>query len=74
MRIAEFLVGCIDEGGYIRQSLEDVIDDLAFTQNIIVEYETINNILKTIQNLRPCRNRCKNTSRMLIITIKKKTI
>ena len=27
MKIAEFLVGCIDEGGYIRQSIEDIIDE-----------------------------------------------
>lgn len=41
MKIAEFLVGCIDEDGYIRQNLEDIIDDLAFTQNIIAEYKTV---------------------------------
>ena len=32
--IAEFLVGSVDESGYIRRSLADIVDDLAFTQNI----------------------------------------
>ena len=34
-QIAEFLVGSIDESGYIRRTLEDIVDDLAFTTNII---------------------------------------
>ena len=32
--IAEFLVGSIDESGYIRRPISDILDDLAFTQNI----------------------------------------
>ncbi len=32
--IAEFLVGSVDESGYIRRPLADIADDLAFTQNI----------------------------------------
>ena len=32
--IAEFLVGSIDESGYIRRPIPDIMDDLAFTQNI----------------------------------------
>src|SRR5690606_660054 len=32
--IAEFLVGSVDESGYIRRSLSDIMDDLAFTQNV----------------------------------------
>lgn len=32
--IAEFLVGSIDESGYIRRAVTDILDDLAFTQNV----------------------------------------
>ena len=39
--IAEFLVGSIDESGYIRRSLTDIVDDLAFTQNV---YTTEKNV------------------------------
>ena len=35
--IAEFLIGSIDNSGYLRRSEEDILDDLAFTQNIIVQ-------------------------------------
>ena len=35
--IAEFLIGSIDDSGYIRRSIQDLTDDLAFTQNIYTE-------------------------------------
>ena len=47
--IAEFLIGSIDNSGYLRRSEEDIIDDLAFTQNIIVEKQELKRILKKIQ-------------------------
>ena len=73
MSIAEFLVGCIDEGGYIRQSLEDVIDDIAFTQNIIVEYEKIKIILKTIQNLDPAGIGARTLQECLSLQLRRKS-
>ena len=33
-KIASFLVGSIDSSGYIRREIIDIVDDLAFTQNI----------------------------------------
>ncbi len=39
--IAKFLVGSVDESGYIRRELADIVDDLAFTQNVYTEVETI---------------------------------
>jgi len=33
--IAEFLVGSVDESGYIRRTIQDIVDDLAFTQKCI---------------------------------------
>ena len=72
MKIAEFLVGCIDEGGYIRQSIEDIIDDLAFTQNIDVEYDTVNTILKAIQNLDPAGIGARSLQECLAIQLNRK--
>ena len=40
--LCEFLIGSIDESGYLRREIEDIIDDLAFTQNIVT---TKNDIL-----------------------------
>lgn len=51
--IAEFLIGSIDNSGYLRRLEEDLIDDLAFTQNIVVEKQELKNIIKKIQSLDP---------------------
>ena len=39
--ICDFLIGSIDESGYLRREVEDIIDDLAFTQNIVTSKEEI---------------------------------
>ena len=41
MKIAEFLVGSIDESGYIRLETDEIIDDLAFTQNIFISEDEL---------------------------------
>ena len=51
--IAEFLIGSIDNSGYLRRSEGDIIDDLAFTQNIIIEKKKLKSILKKIQSMDP---------------------
>ena len=51
--IATFLVGSIDESGYIRRSVDEIIDDLAFTQNIFIEQTTLLRVLKKVQGLDP---------------------
>lgn len=51
--IAEYLIGSVDESGYIRRSLPDIIDDLAFTQNIYTDLETIEKVLRKVQQLDP---------------------
>lgn len=51
--IAEFLIGSIDESGYIRRPISDIMDDLAFTQNVYTDEKTIEKILKIVQQLDP---------------------
>ena len=51
--IAEFLIGSIDDSGYIRRTNQEIIDDLAFTQNIFVDSKKISVILEKVQSLDP---------------------
>ena len=53
MDIAKFIIGSIDESGYLRRSNDELIDDLAFTQNIVVESNQIEKIIKSVQSLDP---------------------
>jgi len=52
-RIAAFLVGSIDNSGYIRRELIDIVDDLAFTENIYVDEEEVRKVLQSVQQLDP---------------------
>ena len=51
--LCEFLIGSIDESGYLRREIDDSIDDLALTQNIIATKNEIISILEKIQDLDP---------------------
>ncbi|RIV35374.1 RNA polymerase sigma-54 factor [Flagellimonas lutimaris] len=70
--IAEFLVGSVDESGYIRRPLADIMDDLAFTQNIYVEEEKIEEVLKIVQDLDPPGVAARSLDECLIIQLKRK--
>ncbi|MEO0526680.1 MAG: RNA polymerase factor sigma-54 [Bacteroidota bacterium] len=70
--IAEFLVGSVDESGYIRRPLSDILDDLAFTQNIYAEERTIEKVLKIVQELDPPGVGARSLEECLIIQLKRK--
>ncbi|MBT8307277.1 MAG: RNA polymerase factor sigma-54, partial [Maribacter sp.] len=72
--IAEFLVGSIDESGYIRRPLSDIMDDLAFTQNIYTDEKTIESVLKTVQALDPPGVGARSLEECLIIQLKRKEL
>ncbi len=71
-KIATFLVGSIDDAGYLRREITDIVDDLAFTQNIFVEEKEIYNLLKIVQSLDPAGVGARNLQECLIIQLKRK--
>ena len=72
--IAEFLVGSIDESGYLRRPIADILDDLAFTQNIYTEEKTILQILSTVHELDPPGVGARSLEECLIIQLERKTV
>ena len=52
-RIAQQIIGSIDEDGYFRRPLVAIVDDLAFRQNLTVSEEQVENVLFTVQQLDP---------------------
>ncbi|MDX1470145.1 MAG: RNA polymerase factor sigma-54 [Flavobacteriaceae bacterium] len=67
--IAEFLVGSVDDSGYIRRKLEDIVDDLAFTQNIYTDVSTIEKVLKRVHQLDPAGVGARNLQECLSIQL-----
>ena len=53
MLVGRQLIGSIDEDGYIRRSLEAIVNDLAFLQNIDTNLAEVEEILKNIQTFDP---------------------
>ena len=72
-QIAEFLVGSVDESGYIRRSIDDVVDDLAFTQNVYTDNETVSKILQIVHQLDPAGVGARSLQECLLIQLKRKT-
>ena len=71
-KIAEFLVGSIDNSGYLRQNTDEIIDDLAFTQNIEVSTKKLNKILSIVQQLDPPGVWAQSLQECLILQLKRK--
>ena len=52
-KLAEYLVGSLDDDGYLRRDLLSIADDLAFTQGIEVSEAELEETLQLIQQLEP---------------------
>ncbi|WP_299249552.1 RNA polymerase factor sigma-54 [uncultured Lacinutrix sp.] len=70
--IAEFLVGSVDESGYIRRELSDIMDDLAFTQNVYTTEQKIEHVLKIVHQLDPAGVGARDLQECLSIQLKRK--
>jgi RNA polymerase sigma-54 factor len=71
--IAEFLVGSIDDMGYIRRGLSDIVDDLAFTQAIYTDEKTVERLLHVIHELEPSGVGARDLQECLLLQLKHKT-
>ena len=49
LRVAEQIIGSIDDDGYLRREPTAIVDDLAFGQNIMTSLEEVNEIIGQIQ-------------------------
>lgn len=71
--IAEFLVGSIDDMGYIRRSIPDIVDDMAFTQGIYTDEKNVERILNIIHELEPSGVGARDLQECLLLQLKHKT-
>ncbi|MCK0108447.1 RNA polymerase factor sigma-54 [Flavobacteriaceae bacterium S0825] len=72
-QIALFLVGSVDESGYIRRELSDIMDDLAFTQNVYTTEDKIESVLAIVQQLDPAGVGARGLQECLSIQLHRKT-
>jgi RNA polymerase sigma-54 factor len=72
--IAKFVVGNIDEDGYLRRTIEELVDDLSFRENIIVSDSKMQEIIDQIKLFDPVGVGAKNLQECLLIQIKTKEV
>jgi len=51
--LGEYILGNIDEDGYLRRDLPNIVDDLAFLQNVSTNEDELEEVLHIIQDLDP---------------------
>lgn len=73
-RIAEQIVGSIDEDGYLRRETESIVDDLAFRQNIHVSAVQIEELIATIQQFDPPGIGSRNLRECLLLQLNRKQV
>jgi RNA polymerase sigma-54 factor len=71
-KIAEQLIGSVDEDGYIRRNLNLIVDDLAFSQNIETTTEEIEEVLYKIQDFDPAGIGARDLQECLLIQLERK--
>jgi len=69
MRLATYLVGSIDEDGYLRRELESVADDIAFTLGVETSTEELERLLAVIHELEPAGVGARNLQECLLLQI-----
>ena len=70
--LARYLIGSIDEDGYLRRDLESISDDIAFTIGIEIPVEKLEYLLKIIHDLEPLGIGSRSLQEYLAIQINQK--
>jgi RNA polymerase sigma-54 factor len=71
MMIADYLIGNLDDDGYLRRDLASIGNDLLFAQGITTEIQQLENALQQIQSLDPPGIGARNLQECLSIQIKR---
>lgn len=70
--IALHIIGSLDDAGYLRREISAIVDDLAFTQNIITDEKHIEKMVKLIQHLDPAGIGARSLQECLLLQLKRK--
>jgi RNA polymerase sigma-54 factor len=70
LKLADYIIDCLNCNGFLQQDLEDMADDLSFKQGVIVEAEELLEVLQQVQRLEPVGVGAKNTRECLLIQLK----
>ena len=67
-----YIIGNLDDSGYLERSIDAIVDDLAFSQNIMTHKKTVEKVLHIIQEFDPAGVGARNLQECLLIQLKRK--
>ncbi len=70
--IAETIIGNIDDSGYLERDVEAMVDDLAFSQNLMVNEKEIAEVLSKIQEFDPAGVGARSLQECLVLQLQRK--
>ncbi len=70
--LGQQIIGSLDDDGYLRRPILSLIDDLAFSQNVIVEEDEVEEMLRIVQSFDPPGIGARNLQECLTIQLRKK--
>ena len=68
--VASFLIGSLDDDGYLRRSIDSVVDDLSFRANVETTEEEVLEMLKVIQEFEPAGVGARDLRECLLLQIR----
>lgn len=69
LKLADYIIDCLNCNGFLLQDLEDMADDLSFKQGFIVEASELTDVVKHIQALDPVGVGARNTRECLLLQL-----
>ena len=68
--VAAFLIGSLDEDGYLRRDIESLVDDMAFRANIETDEKEVLQMLRIIQEFEPAGVGARDLRECLLIQLR----
>ena len=68
--VALFIIGSLDDDGYLRRSLDSLVDDLSFRANVETTEEEVMEMLKVIQEFEPAGVGARDLRECLLLQIR----
>ena len=68
--VASFLIGSLDDDGYLRRSIDSVVDDLSFRANVETDEQEVLDMLKVIQEFEPAGVGARDLRECLLLQVR----
>lgn len=68
--VAAFIIGSLDDDGYLRRSIESIVDDMSFRANIETDEEEVESMLKIVQEFEPAGVGARDLRECLLLQIR----